>query len=85
MSGGHFDLNRYVLEDVVYEIEENIESKISEYSLETLKKFNEATEIINKASIYIRRIDWLLSGDDGEESFHERLERSDLEDLETKN
>ena len=31
-------------------------------------------KIIRKAYIYAQRIDWLLSGDDGEESFHERLE-----------
>lgn len=25
------------------------------------------------ANIYLHRIDWLLSGDDGEDSFHSRL------------
>lgn len=32
----------------------------------------------------VYRADCLLSGDDGEESFHERL-KADLEELETKN
>ena len=29
--------------------------------------------ILRKAAIYAQRIDWLLSGDDGEESFIRRL------------
>lgn len=30
--------------------------------------------------VYVQRIDWLASGDDGEDSFHKRLE-ADLEKL----
>ena len=33
------------------------------------------------AGIYAQRIDWLLSGDDGEDSFHERL-KFDIEQFE---
>ena len=32
------------------------------------------------AEAYAQRVDWLVSGDDGEESFHERL-KEDLDDL----
>ena len=35
------------------------------------------------AAIYAQRIDWLLSGDDGEQSFKERL-KEDLDELESK-
>jgi len=56
----------------------------SEYSADTNHELLNAINIIQQASIYIKRIDWLLSGDDGEESFQERL-REELEDLETKN
>jgi hypothetical protein len=35
------------------------------------------------AEIYAQRIDWLLSGDDGEDSFRERL-KEDLEKLKQK-
>ena len=45
-----------------------------EYSKKTLTKMRQGLKIIRKAYIYAQRIDWLLSGDDGEESFHERLE-----------
>jgi hypothetical protein len=34
----------------------------------------EGIEALKRAQIYAHRIDWLLSGDDGEESFLRRLE-----------
>ena len=36
---------------------------------------------MKKAAIYAQRIDWLVSGDDSEESFHARLKR-DLKAIE---
>ena len=48
---------------------------------ETIEKFKEAYRKLQEAYIYAQRIDWLLSGDDGEETFHERLKK-DLEELE---
>lgn len=52
-----------------------------EYSDETIAEFKEGLGILRKAYIYAQRIDWLLSGDDGEESFHERL-KEELNELE---
>jgi hypothetical protein len=43
------------------------------YPDEVIEKFKEGLEILRKAEIYAQRIDWLISGDDGEESFLERL------------
>jgi len=43
------------------------------YSDEVIEEFKKAMDIIKKAAIYIQRIDWFLSGDDGEESFIRRL------------
>ena len=51
------------------------------FSPETIEKFKEAYSKLQEAYIYAQRIDWLLSGDDGEETFHERL-KEDLEELE---
>lgn len=45
----------------------------TEYSLEIINKFKEALVIVTQAQIYIQRIDYLLSGDDGPESFLKRL------------
>lgn len=50
------------------------------YSKETIKEFKKGRNIVAKAIVYIERIDYLLSGDDGEESFHKRL-KEDLANL----
>lgn len=50
------------------------------YSDETIAEFKNGIQALKKAYIYAMRIDWLLSGDDGEESFHERL-KEELEEL----
>lgn len=48
------------------------------YPDEIIEKFKEGLDMLRKAEIYAQRIDWLLSGDDGEESFLKRL-REDLD------
>jgi hypothetical protein len=39
-----------------------------------IAKFKDAVNILNIAEVYAQRIDWLLSGDDSEESFLKRLD-----------
>jgi hypothetical protein len=51
-----------------------------EYEDETIEKFKEGADILKRAYVYAQRIDWLLSSDDGESTFHERLKK-DLEKL----
>lgn len=51
------------------------------YSEETIAEFRKGLDYLRRAYVYAQRIDWLLSGDDGEESFHERL-KEELEELE---
>ena len=43
------------------------------YPDDIIEEFKKGVEILRKAQIYAQRIDWLISGDDGEESFHKRL------------
>lgn len=43
------------------------------YSDEVIEEFKKGIEILHKAEIYVNRIDYLLSGDDDEESFLRRL------------
>ena len=45
----------------------------TEYPEEVIEEFKKGVEVIKQAQIYIQRLDWLLSGDDGEESFLRRL------------
>ena len=51
------------------------------FSEATIAEFRKGLDYLRKAYIYAQRIDWLLSGDDGEDSFHERL-KEELEELE---
>lgn len=39
----------------------------------TINTFKTGLKYLRLAYIYAQRIDWLLSGDDGEETFHKRL------------
>ena len=54
-----------------------------EYSKQTIKEFKKGLSILRRADIYVQRIDWLLSDDDGEESFHKRL-KEELDNLKNK-
>ena len=51
-----------------------------DYPDEIIEKFKEGLKILRQAEVYAQRIDWLVSGDDGEESFLKRL-KQDLEKL----
>jgi hypothetical protein len=48
------------------------------YPDHVIEKFKEGVRILREAQVYAHRIDWLVSGDDGEESFARRL-KDDLE------
>jgi len=86
MSGGHFQYQQHsimgIAEDIERIIEGNDDESINEwgdkrgrgYSPEVIEKLKEGVEILKTAFVYAHRIDWLLSDDDGEESFLERLE-----------
>jgi hypothetical protein len=50
------------------------------YSEQVIEEFKKGAEVIKLAQIYMQRMDWLLSGDDGEESFISRL-KEDKEKL----
>ena len=92
MSGGHFNYKQYELGYIADEIEQFILDNDSEevnewgdkkgygYSPETIAKFKIARMSLLLAQIYVQRIDWLVSGDDGEDSFHSRLD-ADFEAL----
>ena len=54
------------------------------YPDEVIEKFKESLTILRQAAVYAQRIDWLLSGDDGEETFLERLEK-ELSELKNNN
>ena len=67
------DENEY---DYILENHHTIPNRYN-FSEETIDEMKKGLDYLRKASIYAQRIDWLISGDDGEEEFHERL----IEDL----
>ena len=84
------DINDYIksrwLEDKEKEyIRKNKHTKPNpfDYNKETIKELKKGLAILRKAYIYAQRIDWLLSADDGEESFHKRL-KEELDNLKNK-
>jgi hypothetical protein len=92
MSGGYFNYDQYRIQYIADMIEQLILNNDSDkldpydypigrhYSKETMVEFEVGLDYLRKAIIYAQRIDWLVSGDDGEETFHERL-KNDLEEL----
>lgn len=57
------------------------EEDVLELTNETIETMKEAYRQIRIAEIYATRIDWVMSGDDGEDELHERL-KEDLEAFE---
>lgn len=85
MSGGYFDYKQHRITDILYEVEHLIRTNNDEslnewgdmkghhFSEETIDEFRKACFYLQRAQIYAQRIDWLVSGDDSEDSFHKRL------------
>lgn len=82
MSGGHFDYDQYRIRRIADEVEQLIIDNSNEFSQETIEEFKIGLEYLKKAEVYTQRIDWLVSGDDGEDTFHNRLQ-SELKNLES--
>jgi hypothetical protein len=85
MSGGHFDYKQHMFGEIAESIEEliNDNGKVIEdmdgtvyhsptYSKETLDNFGAAVLYVRTAAEMVQRIDYLVSGDDGEETFQKR-------------
>ena len=84
MSGGHFDYMQYRFNDISAEIDRLIEENDStgkdewrndignHYPREIIGKFREAAHAVRVAAGMVQRVDYLVSGNDGEESFLRR-------------
>lgn len=79
MSGGAFDYNCFRIaefaDDLKYRIETNGESDKrgcgDDFSKETLSVLSEAYRVIRQAAKLAKEIEWLYSGDTGEDTFNE--------------
>ena len=86
MSGGYLTYNDrhigYIIKDIKEEIERNNDPENDDYcddvsnrfDEKTMNRFRETVKVLEKASIMVNRIDYLLEGDDSEETFHELWE-----------
>lgn len=93
MSGGHFGYEQYKIGQIADDIQLLIDTNLSteknsygdtigrNYPPEVVDKFREAVKVLRMAHVYAQRIDWLVSDDDGPNSFLVRLE----EDLKSAN
>lgn len=57
------------------------DADVLEFTDQTIETMKEAYRQIRIAEIYAQRVDWMMSGDDSEETFQERL-REELESFE---
>lgn len=91
MSGGYFDYEDYRVDEIASKLEELIINNNSEeltdwgttvgrkYNKKTIAEFSVALDALRRAAVYLHRIDWLVSCDDGEEDFHTRLKEDLME------
>lgn len=82
MSGGRYEYfqKRPEWDEAIEDIQNQIDKNPNEFSEETIAEFEGALFVIKTARACLHRIDFLLSGDDVEELFQERL-REDLLNL----
>lgn len=78
MSRGAFDYQQYRIKDIADTIEEHLDAQAElpagdQFNPETVAELRKTVRLLRLAFVYAYRADWLLSGDDGEESFHRRL------------
>jgi hypothetical protein len=85
MSGGHFQYKQWEIGNIADEVEQLIltndseeldcwgDRKGSHFNPETIEEFKKGLTVLRQAHVYAQRIDWLVSGDDGEDSFLRRL------------
>ena len=69
MSGGHFDYMQHRIEEIADRIDKLITEDGHSFREDTLDKFREAVLTLHRAYAMVHRIDWLVSGDDSEDTF----------------
>jgi hypothetical protein len=92
MSGGRFNYKQYELQYIADEIQQciitNHDDNVDDwgtpigrhYNEDTIAQLRKAVQYLKLAQLYAHRVDYLLSGDDGEEAFHKRIAQ-ELEEL----
>jgi len=69
MVGGFFDGDDKSIAVVAERIEFEAEHNVSEYSEQTIENFNLTVALLNCVGDMVKRIDYLLNGDEDEDTF----------------
>lgn len=77
---GYFDYAQNVFDELIIELKGLTESE--DYNETTVSEFKKALRISQELQILIDRIDYLVSGEETEESFHQSL-GDELEELDS--
>ena len=73
MSGGFFDYYDSRFSEYTEKLGIEIKYSKNRYTKETIKELQKCLKYMQLAELYMHHVDWLLSGDNGEESFHKYL------------
>ena len=73
MSGGYFNYDQFRINDIATLTEDYLVTHREELPEDIQRHFQDAIKALLIAATYAQRIDWFISGDDGEDSFHRRL------------
>lgn len=88
MSGGAFDYDQYRIRTIWETIQSALDRQgqlresgywmdkdeyYETYDDEIVELFKKGIEVLKEAEVYAQRIDWFLSGDDGDDNFKRRL------------
>ena len=79
MSGGSMNYFAFTFDEPLAIISKEIKWGKNKWTPETLLEFQNAVNYLKLAQIYSRRVEWLLSGDDGEDSLWEEIDRKSYE------
>lgn len=86
MSGGHWDYQQHVVNNLADDIQISIDEFYTKdedgyiqatcftHPLPVFEELKLCQRLLEEAVIRVQRLDWLLSGDDGEEHWVRRLE-----------
>jgi len=69
MIGGFFEGDEKALATLAERIEFEAEHNISDYSEETIERMNLVVTLLRAASDMVKRVDYLLNGDEDEDTF----------------
>ena len=73
MSGGRFNYMQYNIQDIIEELEMLDLDELEEVDAITQSNYFALIAELKKCHVHMQRLDWLLSGDDGQKTYHKRL------------